>query len=345
MGKFGGAAGAIALLAVVSCSLTTSLEGLSGAPSVDDVLANAEAGASAEGGAPADASSDGSSLLADVSAPAVDGCSSTGCFVMPSGFSLVAYGATAKGLACPTGFTGPADTVEGPAVGASACTCGCSVTAQPSCATGMIPGHFAGAGALLCDSVGGSLANNGCGTDGYLGPFGTGNEHRFTPPPASGGTCQATANKDPGKLTYAAQGRLCQAAVVPECEGKVCLPAAAAPFRACIAAPGDIACPAGFAIKHLLGGSASFTCSAGCTCGVTATCKGKLSYFATADCSGAVGMTVQVDDACHATDAAGASFGSHVYVPFTPANVGCTKTGSTSASAPALSNATTVCCD
>jgi hypothetical protein len=96
---------------------------------------------------------------------------------------------------------------------------------------------------------------------------------------------------------------------------------------------------------HLIGTSASFTCGSGCTCGVTATCKGKVNYFATPDCSGAVAMTVPVDDACHPTDAAGASLGSHVYVPFTPTNVACTKTGSTTPSAPALAQATTVCCD
>ena len=350
MGKVGGALGAIVLLAVVSCSLTTSLEGLSNGPTTDGVVVEA-GGAAGESGAadgsepgPTDASSD--SFLQDVVAPVVDGCSMAGCFAMPAGFSLVAYGATAKGVACPTGFTAPADTVEGPSVAANACTCGCSVTTQPSCPTGTLVGHFDGAGSGLCDSAGGDLANNGCGTDGYLGPFDTGNEHKFKAPAATGGACSASANKDPNKLTYAAQGRVCQASTMPVCEGKVCPPAAAAPFGVCIGAVGDVACPSGFSNKHLLGSSASFTCGAGCTCGgVTATCKGKVNYFATGDCSGAAGMSVIVDDQCHSTDAMGASFLSHAYVPFGPSNVSCNKTGSSAASTPALSQPTTVCCD
>lgn len=351
MGKLGGAVGAIVLLAVVSCSLTTSLDGLSGAPTTDDAT---EAGmpdgpestdgpGPGPGPGPADASND--SFLQDVSAPVVDGCSMAGCFTMPAGFSLVAFGATAKGAACPSGYTSPSDTVEGATLEANACTCGCSVTAQPSCATGKLFGHFDSSGSGVCGSQGGDLANNGCGTDGFLGPFGPLNEHKYKPAAASGGACSASATKNATKLDYAAQGRVCQAATMPECQGKVCPPSAAAPFRVCIGSAGDVACPAGFATKHLLGTSASFTCPANCTCGVTATCSGKLNYFATGDCSGAVGMFVLVDDACHVTDAAGASFSSHVYVPNPPANVACTKTGSSVPAAPALSQPTTVCCD
>ena len=342
MGKIGGAAGAIVLLAVVSCSLTTPLDGLSNG-GADETLDGTEAGT--EASTSSDASGDTGASFPDVVAPSVDGCSGTGCFVMPSGFRLVAFGATAKSVACPKGFNAPTDTVEGPALAAGACSCACSVTAQPSCATGALAGHFDTAGSGLCDSAGGDLANNGCGTDGYLGPFGAGNEHKFKPPAPTGGTCSAVANKDPTKLTYAALGRVCEAAVVPQCDGKVCPPSVAAPFGACIGTTGDVACPAGFPNKHVLGTGANFTCSTGCTCGVTATCKGKLNYFASGDCSGAVGMFVIVDDGCHSTDAAGASFLSHAYVPFNPQNVACTKTGSTTPSTPALSEAETICCN
>ena len=342
------------LLAVVSCSLTTSLEGLTGGPTTDGVVEGAEgggggaegSGGTAEGGGgPTDASND--SFLQDVSAPPVDGCSSTGCFVMPSNFSLVAFGATASGVACPTGFTAPVDTVEGPSVAANACTCGCSVTTPPSCATGMLVGHFDVDGSGNCGSAGGNLANNGCGTDGFLGPFGTDNEHEFAAPAASGGACSASATKDPTTLTYAAHGRVCQAATVPECAGQVCPPSldSAVPFRVCIGAAGDVACPASAPTKHLLGSSASFTCAAGCTCGVTATCKGKVNYFPTGDCSGPVGNSVFVDGNCHSTDFGGVSYLSHAYVPFSPQNVACTKTGSTAPSTPALSQPTTICCN
>ena len=341
VGKLGGAFVGASLLAVVSCSLTTSLDGLSGEATTDDV---AEAGTAADTSAP-DPSDASGGLLQDVTTTVVDGCSLAGCFAMPLGFTLVAYGATAKGLACPTGFTLPADTVEGATVGANACTCGCAVTTLPSCPNGTLVGHYGGGGNLACGSAGGNLANNGCGTDGFLGPFGTGNEHQFTPPGPTAGACLASATKDATKLTYAAEGRVCRAATLPQCEGKVCPPSTAAPFNACIAAVGDVACPSGFGTKHLLGTAASFTCPSGCTCSVTAKCKGKLSYFATADCSGAVGLLTLVDDACHATDALGASFASHVYVADPVSNVACTKGGSSTPSAPALSQPTTVCCN
>jgi len=46
----------------------------------------------------------GDSLLQDVTVTVVDGCSETSCFDMPPGFGLVAFGATAKGSACPSGY-------------------------------------------------------------------------------------------------------------------------------------------------------------------------------------------------------------------------------------------------
>ncbi|HEY8080099.1 MAG TPA: hypothetical protein VIF62_38475 [Labilithrix sp.] len=333
---------AASVLVLASCSLTTSLDGFTGGP--DD-----DAGPPAPPPPPPgddqtpppppmlDASND---VVPDV----VDACDQTGCVDIPTGFSLVAYSATG-GTTCPTGFTAPNAFVEGPSAGPGACTCGCTVTANPSCPTnGSIVGHFDTAGDGMCGSAGGSLTNMGCGTDGFLGPFSTGNEHRYTPPAATGGTCTSSAAKDAGKVSYTAQGHSCEASVLPECNGKVCIPSVGSGFAACLAKDGDVPCPSSFSTKHLVGSGATLSCGAGCSCGVTATCKGTLYYHVSTDCSDVMPpFSTPVDDACHATDAMGASYGSHKYVPMAAANIACTKGGSTAPSV-SLTDEQTICC-
>jgi hypothetical protein len=284
-----------------------------------------------------------SSLLQDVAADVVDACSASGCFGMPPGFSLIAFGATAKGSACPGGFGEPTDTVEGPNVAAGACTCGCSVTTPPTCPTNGSIGNWADTnGSQTCGMSVIAYANVGCGTEGIAGAFGPGDDHRFQPPGPTGGACSAPVNQDATRMSYAALGRVCQATTLPECNGMVCAPALAAPFAACIASDGDVACPTLFPTKHLLGTAASFTCSPGCTCSVSATCTGTLDYYSSTDCSGSVIFQIVADDACHATDYG--AYSSHEYVPNAPSGVACVGGGSTSASAPALTGTTTVCC-
>jgi hypothetical protein len=332
-----------ALGALAGCSLLLDVDGL-----VGTAPGGSEAGVpdgSNEGAVvvPGDGGSSDAPFLQDVPVNPVDGCALGGCFDMPSGFALVAFGT--KGAACPGGFGPGADSVEGPRVDAGACTCACTVTAQPSCAQGQVVGFYGTGGALTCPNSGSTYANNGCGTDGFLGPFGAGNEHRFTPPPASGGTCSAAAEKDNSKLSYVAEARVCQATLVPQCDGKVCLPSVA-PFQACIATAGDVACPAPFTTKHLVGSGASFNCSSSCTCGgVTATCRGRVDYYASGNCSGAVGYSVPVTNQCLSTNNDGGSYASHLYVANAPLNVACTSGGSATPSAPALNQITTVCCN
>lgn len=199
-------------------------------------------------------------------------------------------------------------------------------------------------GSGLCESPGAPFSSV-CGTNGFLGPFNAGVEHRFTAPAPSGGTCQASATKDASKLTYASQGRVCEVTTLPECNNKVCPPPTGGGFVTCIAAAGDVACPAGFPSKHVVGTSASFTCGPSCTCSVkAASCTGKFNYFASADCSGAIGNSVLVNDTCVSSANGGASYSSHVYVPDPPSGVACTNGGSATPSAPALSQTTTVCC-
>jgi hypothetical protein len=345
------------LVTLASCTLLTSVDDLQVVPDTADtsdtspdgatnnnndsgVTSSTDATVIVDGGSPIV-----DSFLEDVQETVVDGCSTTGCFTMPTGFSLVAFNATASAGTCPTGFAAQADdTVEGPSVAPAACTCGCAVTANPTCPVGNLVGKFDSAGSGLCDN-GGQNIDMTCGTGGFLGPFGAGNEHRFTPPGATGGACNGSTNKDDTKLSYAAHNRVCQATTLPSCNNQVCPPALGGPFKACIGAPGDVACPANFQ-KHLVGTSATYSCQSTCSCtGVSASCGGKLNYFDSADCSGAAEFSYAVNDTCVPTNAMGSTYSSHIYVNGGPQNIACGKGGASSPSTPQLNQPTTVCCN
>lgn len=345
-------AGTLIIGSVTGCALLTGVGDLHEGPIDEEDVASLDrdgGATSLDGGA-----SDGNitdsqpSVLQDVTTTVVDGCSPTGCFDMPGGFSLVAFAASTKANDCPAGFALPVDTVEKPSAAAGACTCGCTVTAPPSCQNGTIIGHFS-TGTGMCENAGGNMVSNTCASDGFLGAFDVGNEHRYTPPPPTGGACTAAPVKDPTKLSFGAQGRLCQATVVPKCEAKTCAPSldSAGVYQACIATTGDVACPAAFPTKHLVGTGAAFDCGPGCACGgVTATCRGALQFFATPNCVGAPGAVFPVNDTCVPTTSnpPGASYASHRYVP-TMMNVACTTTGSTAPANVNVLQPATVCCN
>lgn len=315
----------VATAALSACALLTSVGDLREAP--PDTDAGIDAAEQSEGASPP---------------PDADGC-----FDVPPQFFVVAFGQTAKGAPCPEGFGEPRDTVEGPTVSADACRCVCNVTSPPTCQQGQILGFIGLSGEGTCPQIDAAFSNNGCGTDGYLGPFGPGNEHRYVPPGPSGGACTTQVNKDDSKLTFAAEGRVCEKAAASTTGGRACLPPVAPPFRACIAAEGDVACPAPFIQKTLVGSSATFTCpSDGCTCSVTATCTGgRLDFYTTANCTGPVGFSSVVNNICVPTTARDdATFKSYRYVANPPTNVLCQTSGTPTPSAAQLEQPMTICC-
>lgn len=341
---------------LIGCTILTGVGDLETAalsdPDANAVEGTNESGApvnDSDGGValPPEADRDGS-VLPPVDASTVDGCSNTGCFTMPAGFQLVTYGA--RGPSCPAGFGQSTDTIESATTIAGACTCACNTTQQPQCPTnGQINGFFGTGGALTCPNAGGNMANQGCGTDGYQGPFGAGNEHRYVPPAggAMGGACTSSAMKDGSKIS-STNRKICSALQIPSCNGQICPPPpnGPSPFEICIASPGDVACPVEFPTKHLTGGSTNFNCSNNCACpGVNATCTGgKLHFYASADCSGLAGLSVDVNNTCVPTVAGGASFNSHKYVANPPSNVSCINGGATNPSTVTLNQPATVCC-
>lgn len=278
---------------------------------------------------------DGPSTVVDANAPDVgdssqpidatvaDGCSSASCVDLPLGFELVAVGPTTD--PCPATFEQPKDVHENPVATNGTCTCKCSVGGTPICPSnqGLLT-TFGTAGAGTCPNNGGTTGG-GCATDGFLGAFDTGNEHRYKPAGPVGGSCTTSGLADKTKVTFT-DLRVCGANVVPKCESKLCPPTLGGNFTACVAALGDQACPGAFPKKHLVGPDVNVTCANnGCNCSVSATCTGKMSFFASADCSGAADLIVNADDSCVATVSTppGTSYGSHRYTANAPANVTC----------------------
>jgi hypothetical protein len=207
-----------------------------------------------------------------------------------------------------------------------------------------LPTTFGTAGAGTCPN-GGGTTGGGCATDGFLGAFAAGNEHRYKAPGPVGGSCTSSGTSDPTKVT-STDSRVCRANVIPKCETKLCPPTLTGKFVACVSSSGDQACPSAFPKKHLVGTDVSVTCAAGaCGCTVTATCTGKMSFYASADCSGAPDLIVNANDTCVPTvsNPEGNTYGSHRYVANAPTNVACTSAG-TSAATTSLVGPLTVCC-
>lgn len=308
------------------------------------------------GPGPADGGSDAddpdASIFADVDATVVDGCSPQGCFTLPLGFQLVAFGPS--GGSCPENFGTPTEVVGDTTASSAACACGCSITAQPSCPdqgakiiTATFVTNLEG-GAPVCGNNSGEISG-GCTADGFLGPFNAGTTARRYVPPSggpTGGTCNATANKDITKLT-STKSRICQATVIPQCGSQVCPPAVAAPFKACIAAAGVATCPAEFPNGKTVGTKADFTCEGSCGCNVTGNCSGGvLNFYDNPSCAGVVDISFTVNGQCQITpQPGGGPYLSHRYIANPPTGVACNKTGTSSPSAVQLTQVTTVCCN
>jgi hypothetical protein len=342
-GSVGALSRALVLLVVPVVPASTLALGCAALASLGDLQ---EVACAVDCGTAPDASgTDGGGLLADGPVNVVDGCGVSGCVDVPSGFSVVAFAATGAGQACPGDFGQPTDTVEGPTAGSGACTCSCSMTTPPTCpANGAITNTQDTDNSATCGNPGQTYANQGCGTEGLQVAFGPNTDHDFTPPGPTGGACTAAATNDDTKVTFAAEGRLCEPTTLAECGGQVCVPSLSTPFAACVAATGDVPCPASFPTKHLVGSGATVTCSAGCTCSVTGTCSGTLDYYTSTDCTGSVAFQVPATGQCVST-ASGGSYGSHQYVPGSPSGAACAGGGSTSPGTPTLNGATTVCCN
>ena len=303
-----------------------------------------------DAGPPRDASTF-DATAADATSP--NGCANaaTPCAVVPPGWTLVAL-AAAQSSPCPTGFdSAPAsDVVEGPSV-AGGCSCGaCSVTAQPSCASGAIAVTYdtnttVYAGTCNTTATPSPLGNappGSCGTDIYQGDYST-FDVRYAAPGPTGGTCTSPGVQNSAALSYAARDRLCAPndAQAANCSGGMCRPSLGGPYEACIAAPGEVPCPPGpLAVAHHVGTSASYTC-ADCACTVTAKCSGTLTLYTDTSCTKA--PYAISTDVCVGISSA-ATYKAYKYTAAAPQTVGCQAGTPDPAPTVALTGEQTVCC-
>jgi hypothetical protein len=308
-----------------------------------------DAGVKDSGGAPRPYDGGPMTSLHDAGTDACDGSSACDqpAIDVPAGWSLVAF-ATMQAASCPAGFddVAPTDVIEGPTA-AGACSCGaCQITTAPTCASGVVNVTYDNANSAYagtCNQVANPspLSNSPAGTcltDIYQGSYAT-YDVRYAAPAPSGGACNAPGVKNTGGITYAGRDRLCT--VAASCSGAACGANLPAPYQACIAADGDVACPAGpWSAAHHVGTSTSFDC-ASCTCAVSATCSGTLTLYTDKTCTKspyAVSTDVCVGISSSAT------FTAYKYAGAAPKNVACQVTGTPAMPDLALVGEQTICC-
>lgn len=262
----------------------------------------------------------------------------------PAGWTPVAFSTTPQ-TSCPAGSTSSAQSVvfgNPTTVPAAACTCDCSMTSTPSCVTGTITGSYDSTGTQTCGTPSPSLANanpGGCNTD---------NPHTslanldilWNPPAPSGGACSASTTAHGDRVSFAGQGTICS---TPGDAG-----ALSGAFRACIASPGNLACPAGpYTVAYHAGAGAMVSCTGACSCSSSATCgNGVVTYYKNANCSGTGGggsFPMPANGQCTQLSGGSSTYASYKYTASLLA-AACTGNGSPVATFTGLASEQTVCC-
>ncbi len=236
-------------------------------------------------------------------------CSVTACGALPAGAKRVAL--VDRTVACPPGFTAT-DVVE--ARDGNGCTCGCALSTSPTCpGAGAIATKYGTTAA--CGSTGATITSTASGTCTSLGFSGSlSSFFQATAPAPVGGACTASPTSDKAAVTR--PRRLCEPGPTA-CAGDMCK----TPFTECIEVTG--ACPATFPNVRTVGTDVILTCPA-CTCGTSATCTGKLTFYGNAGCGGG-GTTLAVNGTCVSVPSSADSVSSFKYAPDAPTGASCTK--------------------
>jgi hypothetical protein len=324
----------------------TSTDGTASDGTVDGTTPDASMDAGVDSAADASRDADASPVDAPPDAPS---CTTVnGCYIVPSGWNLVALDTANQTAACPSGFAqaAPVDVVEGPNVGANACGCqSCSIGMQPSCASGAVKVMYdVGGGGCGLNGVPPQNNNNppgGCDTDMYMGSENN-LDAKLTPPGPTGGMCTSAGRVDKQNVTYAGQARTCAPdnAAAAGCVGNECTPNLVAPYSACIAKAGIQTCPSPFTTKHLVGTDVNYTCGP-CPCSVGATCTGTMTLYRNGNCTGGT-LVLTVDDVCRPTND-NQSYSSYKYAG-TASNVSCSVGAAPAAQNVTLVGEETICC-
>lgn len=308
-------------------------------PTANDLRAQGDGGnsASGEGGAP-------DNHDARVGPPACDPSTDPACLALPDGWRLVAVSSGAgTPPACPQGYEAPLDVGANPTPRADACECGaCTITQPPSC-SGAVQVMFSPNGQGSCESTSTTQSNNPagqCASDMYTGDA-TGDRKKYTMPAPSGGACAPGAvATHTDRVDFTDRARVCDGN--RRCSGSACDARVDAPYRACFSHPGGVACPAGFAEKHVVGANVAFDCAGTCGCDVaTRSCAPVMNVYNATGCMGTP-LSIPIDGTCRTPGFTG-SYRSYKVVT-TPAAT-CTNTGGNPlASNVHLTAPTTVCC-
>lgn len=268
----------------------------------------------------------------DGSVAAPDSGSNCGGTV-PAGWSLAIYSAT--NADCPTGF--PTHAILGtPTVGATACTCPCTIAQPGSCNQGTLTATFApGQGNDNCVTNWFSQAVNGsCVT-----VAGVGSDHvQANVLPAQAGTCSATPVPNNAQLAAPAQ-RYCD---VPSAQSTpICNGMPQADFAACVMFPGNTTCTGPLFTRafHVEDG-VTLGCSTCTACSVATTCSNaSIAGYTNTTCGGTP-ITIPVTGGCVDANPNEATISSIIYSA-TPSS---TCTSGTSIGSAQLTGPRTFCC-
>lgn len=311
-------------------------------------LPDARNTSSSSGGSSSGSSGEVDTGVVDTGPPKCDPATDAQCMPLPAGWALVARTpiiGNGAPPACPSGMTKPSTAGEQPSAQGNSCSCdSCTVTAQATC-SGKLTYTF---GMLnVCDQTGDPLDYSNtvagqCYTDVYHGAW-LAEVNKFVLPQPTGGACTAnpTAVAHSDRVSYGARSLLCDD--TSRCSGGVCDARIDAPFSVCVAQNGDVACPAGFADKHVTGTTgADFDCGTCSSCTVNrAPCQGAVYHYSDGNCT-LDQLIIPANGLCGGPNTGGADLDSYKVVA--TSNTTCSATGSATATNPRLKSPRTVCC-
>ena len=256
--------------------------------------ADSGAGEADAGGSPVDGAGDGSEGGGSSAMEAGSPCLAA----LPIGWTVAAYGVGPS--SCPAAFT-EHDVLGTPSVGANACSCNCTVTADGSCTQGTLTVYGNHDTTSFCSELvlpATQISSSHCLSAGGASTM-TASHGQATPLPPQGGSCSSTSMSDPTQVSTP-PARYCD--VAPASAESLCGGAAPTGFAACVMTAGEVACPANTPFvngRYVVEDSVSLACSS-CSCSVNTTCSNaRLSAFGDVNCLTPPVASIALDGACN----------------------------------------------
>jgi hypothetical protein len=269
------------------------------------------------------------------------GCTGVCVADLPSGWTFIAYDQAFR-PACAANFQTPTPVAEG--LSAAPATCGCSCAMQtPPCSNLTVTAGNSGTNGCQNKSSQALVWDGGCLPVTSI-VTAAGDSVSVTAS-GNGGCAPDDASVVLPSPTYASQGNICQMGVSPGagCTSGVCVPDPA-PYKMCVYQTGDVACPAAYSVKHVVGtGLSDGRGCTGCTCTFDGGggCGGSATLYTGGACN-AQSLGVTADGTCHAVSTQ--TFKSMSYQP-TAVGGACVGSGAPTPTGTAtFATTATVCC-